>query len=299
VRRGLPLLLCLLLAAPGPAPEAAPEAAWFRDVAASAGLSGVAAKDCLFTDLDGDGHWDLCLDRRHLFLARDGGRRFERHEQHGIAFPVVRRVPLAEDGRPDEAKAKTGPYVPQYLYFADLDDDGNQDAVWGVKSWWEHFDGTAWHTVPACDPGVRTTVWLGTGGGRFRRGPASTLTSPAAVGPAMALAIVDYDGDGHLDLYEGREYRRYGVLENCGVDRLWKGDGRGGFKDVTKAAGLWTGPEPGASRPTYGVTHVDWNDDGRTCSSSATGGSGTTSGRTAATARSRTWARRPGLRATT
>ena len=74
----------------------------------------------------------------------------------------------------------------------------------------------------------------------------------------------------------GREYRRYGELRACGVDRLWRGDGKGGFTDVTKAAGLWTSPTPYTgtkvppedpallrfSRPSYGVTHADWNNDG-------------------------------------
>ena len=27
--------------------------------------------------------------------------------------------------------------MPQYLYFADVDNDGDQDALWGVKSHWE------------------------------------------------------------------------------------------------------------------------------------------------------------------
>ena len=81
----------------------------------------------------------------------------------------------------------------------------------------------------------------------------------------MALAVVDVDLDGRLDLFEGREYRQYGVLHGCGVDRLWRGDGKGGFEDVTAAAGLMTVPAPGgerSSRPTYGVTHADVDGDG-------------------------------------
>ena len=48
---------------------------------------------------------------------------------------------MGEDGKPDRAKAAKGPYVPAYLYFADVDDDGDPDALYGVHSWWEALDG--------------------------------------------------------------------------------------------------------------------------------------------------------------
>ncbi len=276
--RHIPLLLVLLLlgvASPLQADDEAPKA-WFTNVAKDAGLDGVKAKDVILTDLDGDGFWDLCIDRRHLYMSR-GGTSFALQEKSGIEFPEIHRVPLDAQGMPDEGKAKDGPYVPHYLYFADLDNDGDQDAVWGVKCWWQQVRGTSYMSVPGADPGVRTTVYLGDGKGRFKKAAASAIGADEAVGPAMALAILDYDRDGKLDLFEGREYRRYGQLAACGIDRLWRGDGKGGFSDVTKKAGLWTSPTPfmgdvpkaGAdasalkfSRPTYGVTHADWNNDG-------------------------------------
>lgn len=260
---GLLVVLLLLGSAPRPA-ASEDDAPWFTNVAEQVGLGGVKAKDCIFTDLDGDGYWDLCLDRQHLYLSRRG-KRFELHEKHGIANPQIRRVPLGKNGEPDEAKAREGPYVPQYLYFADLDNDGDQDAVWGVKSCWDFFERGRWKRVEACDPGVRTTVWLNDGRARFETARSSAISAEDAYGPAMALAIVDTDDDGCLDLFEGREYRQYGVLYGCGIDRLWQGDGKGRFEDVTRAAGLETVPQPAgprSSRPTYGVTHCDWNNDG-------------------------------------
>ncbi|MHC5010657.1 MAG: CRTAC1 family protein [Planctomycetota bacterium] len=256
----VPLLLSIGVAAH------AQEDRWFTNVAAEVGLSGQRAKDCIFTDLDGDGYYDLCLDRQRLYLS-EAGRRFTPHEHHGIEFPVVRVVPMAGDGSPQEDKAQEKPFVPHYLYFADLDNDGDQDAVWGVHANWEFFDRArgGWRSVEACDPGLRSHVWLNDGKGRFRKAKPSGFSAPDAFGPAMALALVDVDLDGRLDLYEGREYRQYGVLEGCGVDRLWRGDGKGGFEDVTEAFGLMTVAQPAgarSSRPTYGVTHADWNNDG-------------------------------------
>ncbi|MDA1195467.1 MAG: CRTAC1 family protein [Planctomycetota bacterium] len=249
-------------------------APWFVNVAAERGLQGVRAKGVAFVDLNGDGRLDLCLDRERFYRAAPDGS-FVPHLDHGIEFPMIRHVPVGGNGQPDEAKARDMAYVPHYLYFADVDNDGDADAVAGMHSWWEHFDGRAWHPVTACDPGVRSTVWLGDGKGRFKRGPVSEFSAPESFGPAMALALVDTDGDGLLDLYEGREYRQYGQLVGCGIDRLWRGNGKGGFTDRTKEAGLLTRPEPFTgttlpadrealrfSRPTYGVTHADWNNDG-------------------------------------
>ncbi len=260
-------VLCLALLALGARPGLGKERAkWFTNVAAEVGLAGVRAKDAILVDLDGDGFHDLCLDRERFYLSRRG-RKFELLPDPGIEFPEVKIVPLGKDGKPNRAKARKMTYLPQYLYFADLDNDGDQDAVFGVHSTWEWFDRRRgkWITVKECDPGVRSSVWLNDGKGRFHRAKPSGFTAPEAAGPAMALAVVDYDGDGNLDLFEGREYRRYGVLYGCGVDRLYRGDGRGGFTDVTEKAGLLTTPMfggPRSSRPTYGVTAADWNNDG-------------------------------------
>ncbi len=243
-----------------------PEAPWFANISKEAGLSGVPSKDCILADLNGDGFYDLCLDRERFFLSA-GGKSFKATEKTGIGYPEVRIVPMTPDGKPDDAKAQTRRFVPHYVYFADLDNDGDVDAVSGVHSDWEFFDEQegAFRYVKDCDHGMRSAVWLNDGKGAFKKAAASEFSGPDAWGPASSLAIVDFDNDGRLDLYEGREYRKYGVLYGCGVDRLWKGDGKGGFADVTKKSGMWLDAEPGtprSARPSYGVTHADWNNDG-------------------------------------
>ena len=252
----------LLTAAP--AADAHEAEHFFTNVAWETGLKGVRGKSGVFTDLNGDGRWDLVLDRRRFYLAGADGK-FVEHTEHGIPFPELEILPVGQDGKPNRAKAIKRPYVPHYLYFADVDNDGDTDAVLGVKSHWQYFDGAGWRTVEECDHGQRSRVMLNDGKGVFSDATPSGLSADEAIGPAMALAIVDTDLDGNLDLYEGREYRQYGVLAGCGIDRLWKGDGKGGYTDVTAKAGLLTVPEPAgdrSSRPTYGVTHADVNNDG-------------------------------------
>ncbi len=263
--RSLRFSLLLLFCLAGPAlAETEEDEPLFRNMTEALGLGGVKAKDGCFVDLDGDGFWDLVLDRQRFFLSK-GGKKFVPHESHGVPYPQTTVVPLGKDGKSDESKAKTRPFVPQYLYFADLDNNGKVDALWGVHSMWDAWGGRGWTYVAGSDHGHRSQVLLGKGGGKFTDADGGGYAAKDAAGPAMAMAILDFDRDGVLDLYEGREYRQYGVLYGCGVDRLWKGDGAGAFTDVTEAAGLMTRPEPGtrsSSRPSYGVTHGDMNGDG-------------------------------------
>ena len=270
MRHAPPLALLLLASAAGSSrgedPPAAPAPPVFVDVAKEAGIGGVEGKTVVLADVNGDGWLDIVLDRRHVWIS-DKGRTFREAAGNGIEFPKVRIVPMAQDGKPDTAKAAEREYVPNYLYFADVDGDGDLDALWGVHSDWERFDEAAqkWIAVPECDPGLRSRVFLNDGKGRFSHGPQSAFTAKDQFGPAMALSVVDYDRDGRLDLFEGREYRRYGELFGCGGDRLWKGDGQGGFEDVTAKAGMTQVPEPGlanSARPTYGVTAADFDGDG-------------------------------------
>ncbi|PIE23600.1 MAG: hypothetical protein CSA62_07100 [Planctomycetota bacterium] len=240
-------------------------AALFTNVSAQLGLGEVGGKTVVFTDLNGDGFHDIVLDRQRFFLS-DKGKRFLPFEKHGIPFPEIDFVPVGRDGKPDRAKAKKRRYVPDYLYFADLDNDGDQDALWGVKAHWFWWQGTRFVAVKESDHGLRSQVLLNDGKGHFSKAPGGEYSSKQNAGAAMALAVLDYDHDGVVDLYEGREYTQYGVLFGCGVDRLWKGDQKGSFQDVTKAAGLLTIPQPGqknSSRPSYGVSYADVNGDGR------------------------------------
>ncbi|MFC1587837.1 CRTAC1 family protein [Planctomycetota bacterium] len=259
----LSILLWLLLGMVRPAQAQEEAGPYFTNVADAMGFLDEPAKGVCFVDANGDGYWDVFMEKQHLYLNREG-KTFNRVEC-GIKFPVVKLVPMSKDGKPEPDKAKEKQFVPQYVYFADLDNDGDFDAICGVKSNWEHFDGRSWLTVPACDHGLRTTIFLNDGKGGFSKAKSQGISSPDNFGPSSAMAILDFDNDGWLDIYEGREYRKYGVLYGCGVDRLWKGNSKMAFVDVTKKTGLLTVPNPGqrnSSRPSYGVSHGDMNNDG-------------------------------------
>ena len=69
-------------------------------------------------------------------------------------------MPLDAKGAPDEAKAKEIEFVPQDPYFADLDNEGDTDVIFGVHSDWQRFDEQhmKWIDVPEADPGVRSAT---------------------------------------------------------------------------------------------------------------------------------------------
>ncbi|RME71591.1 MAG: CRTAC1 family protein, partial [Planctomycetota bacterium] len=112
------------------------------------------------------------------------------------------------------------------------------------------------------DDGLRSEIWLGDGKGGFRRVPEAGIERPETV---ISALFVDYDRDGRLDLFTGASYTAYGKSLEAFPDRLYRGKGDGRFVEVTKQAGLlgvaaWGRAD--SRRPTYGVAHTDWNNDG-------------------------------------
>lgn len=279
MQRTLAWTACLLTVAAaaiaeeeGPAAPPPPsEPPLFENVTHLVGLEGNRGKACILTDLDGDGRLDLVLDRRHFFrnvAAPDtySGFRFEAFEPEGLPFPEVEIVPMSKEFTADTENAKTREFVPQFQHFVDVNGDGHMDVVRGVKRVWTYFHAETgtWKNVDACDHGQRSSIYLGNGKGGFERAPDSAFSAPESAAASMALAICDVDRDGVLDLFEGCEYRKYGFIFGD-PDRLWIGDGNGGFEDGTAAAGLATVDDPAkddSSRPTYGVTHADIDGDG-------------------------------------
>jgi hypothetical protein len=220
---------------------------------------GVAGVRLGAVDHDGDGRPDLTV--RGYTVARDdwaeGGARYTwlLRNQGGLQFEDVTRASGFLAVREGE-----GGRVAHAVVFGDVDNDGHLDAFTGV---------TLDPNPGAADTGDRPEILLGNGDGTFRLA-ASPALPPAAQDwrpNVMGASFTDFDADGNLDLWVGFGTGPGGYPDQ---DRLYRGDGQGGFEDVSETVGLKTQPwvlsshiQNGvAHRLDYGSTACDLNDDG-------------------------------------
>lgn len=196
----------------------------FEDWSERTGVQGVEAPTVAFADLDGDGRPDAVLNRTKVFLQKEGRL---------VAKGEVR-----------------GGRTPQAVQFGDVDGDGDLDLFF------------CWLTEK--DDGCRNEIWLNDGAGSF------ALKKDSGVGTEPDLSItacfLDYDADGKLDLFVGNWYATPWKSQEARPSRLYRGRGDGTFEDVTERAKILGIAEPGkreSRKPVFGVTHTDWNNDGR------------------------------------
>ncbi|MBN2491025.1 MAG: CRTAC1 family protein [Planctomycetes bacterium] len=243
----------------------------FTDVAREVGLKDVPAFRTGFVDLDGDGWPDLLilhgkntdLETLRVFFNRPdprGGRRFEEAPD---------RAELLASRHDDRKMGR----VTSIFVAGDVDNDGREDVFTGAYCEFEKpkadkegrplRDEKGRPVMEMPDHGDRNEILLNRGAPGFKLGPLSDLGKhPDTI---CAAAFLDGDGDGRLDLFTGAWYRAYGSSLACYPDRLFLGKGDGSFRDVTERAGLLRTERPGtpaSHRPTYGVAHTDWDNDG-------------------------------------
>lgn len=244
--RTKPILAALVLvvstsAVTGQATEPTPP--YFTDVTDAAGLTGVAAYRISVGDLNGDGYPDVfvhlepnhaeadVLDKQVLLLNEEGatpGERIyiDRTEGSGIR--------AGRDGAP--SRHSDG------AIFADVDNDGDLDV----------FTNVYLHRNYTLDEG-RNDLLLNDGGARFSLAPNSPFHTQENWN-TTAATFLDYDSDGALDLFLGTWYKPDSTMN---ADRLYRGDGAGGFADVTATSGI--GAEPTC---VYAVASFDGDGDG-------------------------------------
>lgn len=266
MRTTLAITLTLLLAA-----SAAAQAPWFKDVAKQVGLEEVKAFRTGFVDLDGDGWLDILIvaakptDPAALraFMNRPGkkGKRtfVETTAESGLLT-----------NRDQEKKGR----VTSIFLTGDVNNDGLEDVLTLAECDFEKpkvdrktrqivRDAKGKPVMETPDHGDRNEVMLGRGKGCFALGPVSGLQSQPDL--VRAATLLDANNDGRLDIFTGTWYRAYGQSVTAYPDRLFLGDGKGKFEDVTRKAGLLATKRKGTRahhRPTYGVAHTDWDNDG-------------------------------------
>jgi hypothetical protein len=207
----------------------APGTRAFKEQNPQWGLDLIAADGVRLSsvDFDGDGWADLSVRKvgvvaddfegtRTTWLLRNDGN-------HG--FKDVTR----ESGwRQNRASADPGRGRPgEVVAFGDVDNDGDLDSYTGLG-----YD--------AKNPSEETSeLMLNNGDGTFSLGPEDSHLRggalPTADAPAGA-SFVDFDRDGILDLWVPQT----AVGSDPQQNRLYKGDGKGGFVDVTVERGLET-----------------------------------------------------------
>jgi hypothetical protein len=220
----------------------------FSEVSVAAGVDVVGyVKGVVWGDVDNDGWLDLfasTLDGPNILLHNQGA-------SGTAAFVEVGdRAGVAE---PDDGFA---------TWFFDYDNDGWLDLFVGdyASSYVEALPTQAVADLlglPTDAERPRLYRNLGAASGRNDGRPAfADVSAAAGVDPvllAMGANFGDLDNDGFLDFYVGTGAPDLSALV---PNRMFRGDGRGGFQDVTTSGGF------GHLQKGHGVAFADLDNDG-------------------------------------
>ena len=214
----------------------------FTDVTKTAGLAtesyglGVAA-----ADYDNDGDTDI-------YITALGPNRLFRNNGKGVFEDVTKGAGVGDPG------FSTGA-----LWF-DYDKDGRLDLFVANYVEWSpetdrfcSLDGkTKSYCTPEAYKGQSPTLYRNRGNGTF-----DNVTKKAglydAANKMLGVALIDYDNDGHVDLFAANDTQ---------PNRLYRNKGDGTFADVALAAGVAFN-EAGVARAGMGVDAADYDGSGR------------------------------------
>jgi hypothetical protein len=214
----------------------------FSDVTRAAGLEiesygmGVAA-----ADYDNDGRVDIyltALGGNHLLHNLGGGRFADVTEKAGVG---------------------NGGFSTSAAFF-DYDKDGKLDLFvanyveWSLdKDLYCTLDGkTKSYCTPESYKGQSPALYRNRGDGSFEDvTKAVGLLNPAS--KALGITLLDFDGDGWLDLF---------VANDTQPNKLYRNSGKGAFTDVGMSAGV-AFSEAGVARAAMGVDAADYDGSGR------------------------------------
>lgn len=227
---GISLGLIALLAGPA---FAADQPFSFRDVGDEAGLfpsvAGIAGHGVVWGDADGDGWPDLYVGTFGGFPYGSKNNQFFRNVQG--KFRLDEQQPLCVSGR-----ANGG-------VFADFDNDGDLDLY--ITNHAIAYEGQPHFSTP-------NVLFRNDGSGRFTDVSAASGVCPAGIA-GRSTTVLDFDGDGLLDLAVGECYFQGGMSRS----RLYRNLGGLTFENVSQKAGL---PEKLTG---FGMAAGDVDGDGR------------------------------------
>ncbi|MBR9973988.1 MAG: CRTAC1 family protein [Bacteroidetes bacterium] len=126
---------------------------------------------------------------------------------------------------------------------------------------WADYNNDGFDDAYIVNGGNNDRLYRNTGQGGFEDvTAASGLSNPA---PTVTVLWLDFDNDGHLDLFLANGRRTINNQEVYYQDKLWRNNGDGSFTDVTANSGI-AAAEPAPYEDCWGASACDYNNDGRT-----------------------------------
>jgi enediyne biosynthesis protein E4 len=214
----------------------------FTDVTKEAGLEvEMYGIGCAVADFDNDGNVDIyitCLGANHLFRNLGGGKFADVTAKTGVGDPG---------------------FSTSAVWF-DYDKDGKLDLFvcnyveWSIdKDLYCTLDGkNKSYCTPESYRGHSSTLYHNRGDGTFEDVTKKAgLYEPA--GKSLGVALIDYDGDGWIDLF---------VANDTQPNKLYRNNGDGTFTDNATTAGV-AFSEAGVARAGMGTDAADYDGSGR------------------------------------